>query len=58
MVWRLYRADPVPAIAPPLALARTLDSATLNSYLLAHPDQPVPGGAFVRASVFRLDRGD
>jgi len=54
MVWRLYRADPVPAIA----VSPALDSAALNSYLQLIPINRFPGGALVRASVFRLEWGD
>ena len=35
----------------------SLDFAPLTFLSRAHPDPPVPGGAFVRASVFRLELG-
>ena len=36
---------------------RLLDSAPSRSYLAAIPFHRSPGGAFVRASVFRLETG-
>ena len=48
---------PRPRQSPPLTLARTLDSDAAQFLFATHPDQPVPGGAFVRPSVFRFEPG-
>jgi hypothetical protein len=37
---------------------RALDSLGGETYLALIPIHRLPGGAFVRASVFRLDEGD
>ena len=47
--------------APPLGNLQghgCLNSSAHEFLFATHPDQPVPGGAFVRASVFRLERGN